>query len=92
MGTPIEGAIFDLDGVLVDPRHENPSRESRREFMETEWAGTCDQMTWPPNAFRTARTDDEDLLAGAGADMVVTSLDQVDVAELALGRLATLKG
>ena len=31
-------------------------------------------------------------LAAAGADIVVTSLDQVDVAALADGRLATLKG
>ena len=34
----------------------------------------------------------EGLLAAAGADIVVTSLDQVDVAALGGGRLAGLKG
>jgi beta-phosphoglucomutase len=43
-------------------------------------------------ALGIARADDEDLLADAGADVVVTSLDHVDVSELARGRLAVLKG
>jgi beta-phosphoglucomutase len=43
-------------------------------------------------ALGIARADDEDLLAAAGADIVVTSLDEVDVAALADGRLVTLKG
>ena len=36
-----------------------------------------------------ARFDDEDLLAAAGADIVVTTLDAVDVAALQIGRLVT---
>lgn len=36
-----------------------------------------------------ARADDEALLSGAGADLVVTSLDEVDVDGLAGGRLLT---
>ena len=38
-------------------------------------------------ALGIARADDADLLAGANADLVVTSLDQVDVARLASGEL-----
>jgi HAD superfamily hydrolase (TIGR01509 family) len=38
-------------------------------------------------ALAVARAGDEDLLASAGADLVVTSLDDVDVAALADGRL-----
>ena len=38
-------------------------------------------------ALGIARADDADLLAGAGADLVVTSLDQVDRAALRDGRL-----
>jgi beta-phosphoglucomutase-like phosphatase (HAD superfamily) len=38
-------------------------------------------------AIGIARADDADLLASAGADIVVTSLDQVDRAALAGGRL-----
>ncbi len=34
-------------------------------------------------ALGVARADDQDLLAGANADLVVTSLDEVDVARLA---------
>jgi len=38
-------------------------------------------------ALGVARLGDADLLQAAGADLVVTSLDEVDVAELACGRL-----
>jgi beta-phosphoglucomutase-like phosphatase (HAD superfamily) len=38
-------------------------------------------------ALAVARADDEDLLAAAAADLVVTSLDDVDVSALAEGRL-----
>ena len=40
-------------------------------------------------AIGIARADDADLLAGAGADIVVTSLDDIDTAALAHGRLTT---
>jgi beta-phosphoglucomutase-like phosphatase (HAD superfamily) len=39
-------------------------------------------------AIGIARADDADLLASGGADVVVTSLDDVDTAALAQGRLA----
>jgi hypothetical protein len=42
-------------------------------------------------AIGIARADDADLLTAAGADLVVTTLDDVDTAALAGGRLATRK-
>ena len=54
MGTRFEGAIFDVDGVLVDSPHEKAWRESLRELMETEWAGIRNETTWSPEAFNSA--------------------------------------
>jgi beta-phosphoglucomutase-like phosphatase (HAD superfamily) len=45
------GAIFDVDGVLVDSPHEKAWRESLRELMENEWGDIRDQTTWSPEAF-----------------------------------------
>jgi beta-phosphoglucomutase len=45
------GAIFDVDGVLVDSPHEKAWRESLRELMENEWSDIRDQATWSPEAF-----------------------------------------
>jgi beta-phosphoglucomutase len=49
--TPLQGAIFDVDGVLVDSPHEKAWRESLRELMETEWADVRGGTTWSPEAF-----------------------------------------
>jgi beta-phosphoglucomutase len=46
-----QGAIFDVDGVLVDSPHEKAWRESLRELMEGEWSDIRDQTTWSPEAF-----------------------------------------
>jgi beta-phosphoglucomutase len=45
------GAIFDVDGVLVDSPHEKAWRESLRELMEGEWNDIRDRTTWSPGAF-----------------------------------------
>ena len=50
----LQGAIFDVDGVLVDSPHEKAWRESLRELMEGEWAGLRDRTTWSPDAFTPA--------------------------------------
>ena len=47
----LDGAIFDVDGVLVDSPHEKAWRESLRELMESEWRGLRDRTTWSPDAF-----------------------------------------
>jgi len=46
-----QGAIFDIDGVLVDSPHEKAWRESLRELMEGEWNEIRDRTTWSPAAF-----------------------------------------
>jgi beta-phosphoglucomutase-like phosphatase (HAD superfamily) len=67
----IKGAIFDVDGVLVDSPHEKAWRESLRELMESEWTDIRDRTTWSPEAF-TSRVYEEQMsgkprLAGARA-------------------------
>jgi beta-phosphoglucomutase len=47
----LEGAIFDVDGVLVDSPHEKAWRESLRELMEGEWSAIQGRTTWSPDAF-----------------------------------------
>ena len=51
MAASFRGAIFDVDGVLVDSPHEKAWRESLRELMESDWADVRDRTTWSPEAF-----------------------------------------
>jgi beta-phosphoglucomutase-like phosphatase (HAD superfamily) len=46
-----QGAIFDVDGVLVDSPHEKAWRESLRELMEGDWSDIRDRTTWSAEAF-----------------------------------------
>jgi beta-phosphoglucomutase len=73
MGMPMrfEGAIFDIDGVLVDSPHEKAWRDSLRDLMESEWRDIRDQTSWSPDAF-TSQVYQEELsgkprMAGAQA-------------------------
>jgi beta-phosphoglucomutase-like phosphatase (HAD superfamily) len=45
------GAIFDVDGVLVDSPHQKAWRESLRELMESNWRDIRDRTTWSQDAF-----------------------------------------
>ncbi len=45
------GAIFDVDGVLVDSPHQKAWRDSLRELMESDWGDIRDRTTWSPDAF-----------------------------------------
>ncbi len=46
-----QGAIFDVDGVLVDSPHEKAWRQSLQELMESSWRGIRGRTTWSPDAF-----------------------------------------
>jgi beta-phosphoglucomutase len=45
------GAIFDVDGVLVDSPHEAAWREALRDLMESEWSDIVGQTTWSAEGF-----------------------------------------
>ncbi|WP_028926949.1 HAD family hydrolase [Pseudonocardia acaciae] len=45
------GAIFDVDGVLVDSPHEPAWRDALRELMEGDWADIAGRTSWTPEAF-----------------------------------------
>lgn len=51
MPTTFSGAIFDVDGVLVDSPHERAWREALRELMETDWSEVRGQTTYAPERF-----------------------------------------
>lgn len=51
MTTAFQGAIFDVDGVLVDTPHERAWRDTLRDLMESDWAAIREQTTWSPEAF-----------------------------------------
>jgi alpha,alpha-trehalase len=49
-----QGAIFDVDGVLVDSPHELAWRDVFRSLMEGDWRDVRDQTRWTPEAFTPA--------------------------------------
>lgn len=51
MPTGFQGAIFDVDGVLVDSPHERAWRDALRELMQNEWRDIRDQSTWSDERF-----------------------------------------
>jgi hypothetical protein len=48
-----QGAIFDVDGVLVDSPHELAWREALQELMEGRWSDIRDRTTWSADRFTT---------------------------------------
>jgi beta-phosphoglucomutase-like phosphatase (HAD superfamily) len=46
-----EGAIFDVDGVLVDSPHERAWKDSLRGLMENDWADIAGQTSWSDDRF-----------------------------------------
>jgi beta-phosphoglucomutase-like phosphatase (HAD superfamily) len=83
MSGGFEGAIFDVDGVLVDSPHERAWRQSLQELMEGEWRAIRDQTTWSPERF-TAEVY-EQLMSGkpreAGARAVLEYFQVPEVDE-----------
>src|SRR3712207_3802021 len=45
------GAIFDVDGVLVDSPHEQAWREALRQLMENEWSDIWGRTSYAPEQF-----------------------------------------
>jgi len=58
--TTFRGAIFDVDGVLVDSPHEKAWREALRQLMESDWSDIRDRTSWSPEAF-TSRVYNEQM-------------------------------
>jgi beta-phosphoglucomutase-like phosphatase (HAD superfamily) len=55
-----QGAIFDVDGVLVNSPHEKAWRESLRQLMESDWSDIRNRTSWSPEAF-TSRVYEEQM-------------------------------
>ncbi len=51
MQRQFQGAIFDVDGVLVDSPHEAAWREALRELMESQWSEISGDTTWTAEGF-----------------------------------------
>jgi trehalose/maltose hydrolase-like predicted phosphorylase/beta-phosphoglucomutase-like phosphatase (HAD superfamily) len=49
--TAFEGAIFDVDGVLVDSPHELAWRQALGSLMDGDWRGIRDQTGYAPERF-----------------------------------------
>ena len=82
-----QGAIFDVDGVLVDSPHEKAWRESLRQLMEGEWSDIRDRTTWSPEAF-TPRVYEQEIsgkprMSGARAALEYFHVPDDDDARLA---------
>ena len=45
------GAIFDVDGVLVDSPHEQAWREGLQQLMENDWADIAGETSYSPEKF-----------------------------------------
>ena len=45
------GAIFDVDGVLVDSPHEQAWRDGLRQLMENDWSDIAGETSYSPDKF-----------------------------------------
>ena len=77
------GAIFDVDGVLVDSPHEQAWREGLRELMQNEWADIRPQTSWSPDAFtpEVYQTVMSGMPRYAGAEAALKYFDVPDAEE-----------
>src|SRR5690242_15122823 len=77
---PLRGAIFDVDGVLVDSPHERAWRESLDALMEGDWAELAGRTRWHPGALTSELYAEQ--VAGRpredGARAVLEALDVPD--------------
>jgi len=86
------GAIFDIDGVVVESPHERAWRETLEQLLLGEWSDVRDQITWSAGAFTTDVY--KNLVSGKprmdGARAALEHFRVPDVAER-VGRYADLK-
>ena len=75
--------------MFLTAAHELGAAPEAMIVMEDAAAGVEAAKAGGMAAIGIARADDSDLLSDAGADIVVTTLDEVDLAALSDGRLAT---
>jgi hypothetical protein len=86
-GPGFAGAIFDVDGVLVDSPHERAWRESLRRRVPRVPGRPALPAGHQARRLGVARQGGAEALWDAGADLVVGSLDGVDVDALTERRL-----
>jgi trehalose/maltose hydrolase-like predicted phosphorylase/beta-phosphoglucomutase-like phosphatase (HAD superfamily) len=76
------GAIFDVDGVLVDSPHEQAWREAFRGLMEGEWREIRGRTSYSPERFTTAMYQHvmagKPRMAGARAAMEYFGVPDID--------------
>jgi beta-phosphoglucomutase-like phosphatase (HAD superfamily) len=75
------GAIFDVDGVLVDSPHERAWRDALRELMEGDWADVTGSTSWTPDAF-TSRVYQERLSGKPRMDGARAALEYFGVPDV----------
>ncbi len=80
MQAGFRGAIFDVDGVLVDSPHERAWRDTLQELMETRWSDIRSSSDYAPDRF-TSRVY-QDVVSGkprlSGARAVLDHFDVPD--------------
>ncbi len=80
MKAGFRGAIFDVDGVLVDSPHERAWRDTLQELMETRWSDIRSDSEYAPDRF-TSRVY-QDVVSGkprlSGARAVLDHFDVPD--------------
>ena len=82
MSDGFKGAIFDVDGVLVDSPHEQAWRQSLQELMEGPWSDIRGQTTWTPEGFTSEvyhqRMSGKPRKAGATAALEYFGVPDID--------------
>ena len=80
MSEGFRGAIFDVDGVLVDSPHEAAWRDAFTELMQGEWADIADATSWTPDAF-TAEVYQQELSGKPRMEGALAALKHFGVPE-----------